>query len=76
MRLIPEAAGDLYEAQVDMHRELRLGPDQVDALFNIARGFRRTSEGKAAMQQSTRPLPEAPCYEAQVQANRSSCIGR
>jgi len=58
MRLTPEAGIDLYEVQIGMHHELRLGPDQVHAHFNIARGFLGTSEGKAAMQQSTLPLPE------------------
>ena len=66
MRLIPEAALDIYEAQIDMHHELRLGPDQVHALFNMARSFLATREGKLAMQQTSLPCPAEPAQRPQI----------
>jgi hypothetical protein len=60
MRIIPEAAIDLYEYQIDAHHELRLGPDQVHALFNMARAYLATPEGKMAQQQRSLPFPAEP----------------
>jgi hypothetical protein len=60
MRLLPEIAIDLYEAQIENHHELRLGPDQVRALFGMARAYLGTEEGKMAAQQIELPLAPKP----------------
>src|SRR4051812_3716662 len=68
MKLLPEIALDMYEAQIDLHHELRLGPDQVHAIFNMARAYLGTTEGKMAMQQ--RSLPLRPAKDARPEIRR------